>query len=36
MTLKQGVETTLKASIPELQRVVDSTDHSVTDNAYFR
>ncbi|HEX5277440.1 MAG TPA: Fe-S biogenesis protein NfuA [Fluviicoccus sp.] len=36
MTLKQGVETTLKASIPELQRVVDSTDHSNTDNAYFR
>ncbi|MDO8330835.1 MAG: Fe-S biogenesis protein NfuA [Fluviicoccus sp.] len=36
MTLKQGVETTLKASIPELQRVVDSTDHTVTDNAYFR
>ena len=36
MTLKQGVETTLKANIPELQRVVDSTDHSVRDNAYFR
>lgn len=36
MTLKQGVETTLKANIPELQRVVDSTDHTVRDNAYFR
>lgn len=36
MTLKQGVETTLKAHIPELGRVVDSTDHTVRDNAYFK
>jgi len=36
MTLKQGVETTLKAQIPELARVMDSTDHSKKDNAYFK
>lgn len=36
MTLKQGVETTLKAQIPELQRVTDSTDHSQRENAYFK
>ncbi|MGH8493499.1 MAG: Fe-S biogenesis protein NfuA [Moraxellaceae bacterium] len=36
MTLKQGVETTLKAQIPELQRVTDSTDHTVRDNAYYK
>lgn len=36
MTLKQGVETTLKANIPELQRVTDSTDHSQRENAYFK
>lgn len=36
MTLKQGVETTLKAHIPELARVVDSTDHSQRENAYFK
>lgn len=36
MTLKQGVETTLKAQIPELARVTDSTDHSKKDNAYFK
>jgi Fe/S biogenesis protein NfuA len=36
MTLKQGVETTLKGQIPELQRVTDSTDHSVRDNAYYK
>lgn len=36
MTLKQGVETTLKANIPELQRVADSTDHTQRENAYFK
>lgn len=36
MTLKQGVETTLKAQIPELQRVTDQTDHTVRDNAYYK
>jgi Fe/S biogenesis protein NfuA len=36
MTLKQGVETTLKANIPELQRVTDSTDHTQRENAYFK
>lgn len=36
MTLKQGVEATLKERIPELQRVTDSTDHSVRENAYFK
>lgn len=36
MTLKDGVEATLLAKIPELKGVVDETDHSVTDNAYFK
>lgn len=36
MTLKQGVETTLKAQVPELLHVVDETDHSQTENAYFK
>jgi Fe/S biogenesis protein NfuA len=36
MTLKQGVETTLKQQIPELQRVTDSTDHTVRENAYYK
>lgn len=36
MTLKQGVETTLKAQIPELARVTDHTDHTVRDNAYYK
>jgi Fe/S biogenesis protein NfuA len=36
MTLKQGVETTLKEQIPELQRVTDSTDHTQRENAYYK
>ena len=36
LTLKQGVEKTLKEKIPELQGVRDMTDHSVTENAYYR
>ena len=36
MTLKQGVETTLKQQVPELMHVVDDTDHSVRDKAYFK
>ncbi|WP_445115201.1 Fe-S biogenesis protein NfuA [Acinetobacter sp. WZC-1] len=36
VTLKQGVETTLKQYIPELSRVVDQTDHSQADGAYFK
>lgn len=36
VTLKQGVETTLKQHIPELQHVIDQTDHSQTDGAYFK
>jgi|SRR5690554_159069 len=36
MTLKSGVEKTLKERIPELTAVHDKTDHTVRDNAYFR
>jgi Fe/S biogenesis protein NfuA len=36
MTLKSGVEKTLKERIPELTAVRDKTDHSVRDNAYFK
>lgn len=36
MTLKSGVETTLKERIPELLAVRDKTDHSVRENAYFK
>ncbi|MDF1763908.1 MAG: Fe-S biogenesis protein NfuA [Oleibacter sp.] len=36
MTLKDGVEATLIAKIPEVQGVRDVTDHSQTENAYFK
>ncbi|MBE0483392.1 MAG: Fe-S biogenesis protein NfuA [Bacterioplanes sp.] len=36
MTLKDGVEATLVAKIPECQGVRDVTDHSDAENAYFK
>ncbi|MES2662185.1 MAG: Fe-S biogenesis protein NfuA [Pseudomonadota bacterium] len=35
LTLKSGVETTLRERIPELQQVVDVTDHTNRENAYL-
>ncbi|MBL4869187.1 MAG: Fe-S biogenesis protein NfuA [Pseudomonadales bacterium] len=35
MTLKSGVETTLLERVPELHKVVDKTDHSNKENAYY-
>ncbi|PRB81468.1 Fe-S biogenesis protein NfuA [Pseudomonas sp. MYb185] len=35
VTLKEGVEKTLIARIPEINGVRDVTDHSVTENAYY-
>ncbi|MCP4597343.1 Fe-S biogenesis protein NfuA [Neptuniibacter sp.] len=36
MTLKDGVEATLVERLPALIGVRDATDHSVTDNAYYK
>jgi Fe/S biogenesis protein NfuA len=36
VTLKDGVEATLMDKIPELTGVKDETDHTVTENAYFK
>ena len=36
VTLRQGVEVQLKQQIPELTQVVDETDHSQTQNAYYK
>jgi Fe/S biogenesis protein NfuA len=36
VTLKQGVETTLQQHIPELRRVIDQTDHTQAEGAYFK
>jgi Fe/S biogenesis protein NfuA len=36
LTLKEGVEKTLREKIPELTEVRDITDHSKRENAYFK
>ncbi len=35
VTLKQGVERTLREKIPELAGIMDVTDHSYRENAYY-
>ena len=35
VTLKQGVEKTLREQVPDLKGIRDSTDHTVTENAYY-
>jgi Fe/S biogenesis protein NfuA len=35
ITLKHGVETTLIERIPEITAVIDHTDHTMTENAYY-
>ena len=36
LTLKDGVEKTLLEKIPDLKSVVDVTDHSLKENAYYK
>lgn len=35
VTLKQGIETTIKAQIPEIMAVIDVTDHTKGENPYY-
>ncbi|NIP17211.1 MAG: NfuA family Fe-S biogenesis protein [Xanthomonadales bacterium] len=35
VTLKEGIEKTLKAHFPEISGVVDATDHSAGENPYY-
>lgn len=36
VTLKQGIETRLKELLPEIQQVVDTTDHAAGTNPFYR
>ena len=36
VTLKLGVETTLRQEVPELGQVIDATDHESGENPYYR
>ena len=35
MTLRQGIESAILESVPEITEVVDTTDHSVGENPYY-
>ncbi len=35
VTLKQGIETTLRQEVPEIARVIDATDHASGENPYY-
>ncbi|RFF30916.1 NifU family protein [Wenzhouxiangella sediminis] len=35
VTLKQGIETTLRQEVPEVREVVDATDHATGENPYY-
>jgi hypothetical protein len=36
VTLKQGVEVMIRQSFPQIQAVVDSTDHAGGENPYYQ
>ena len=36
VTLSQGIETSLKEAVPEVERVVDTTDHAQGSNPYYQ
>ncbi|HYO46121.1 MAG TPA: iron-sulfur cluster assembly accessory protein [Gemmatimonadota bacterium] len=36
VTLKQGIETRIKELLPEITRVVDTTDHAAGENPFYR
>ena len=36
VTLRQGIEVAIKAAVPEITRVIDSTDHAAGANPYFQ
>jgi Fe/S biogenesis protein NfuA len=36
VTLRQGIEVAIKAAVPQITRVIDSTDHAAGTNPYFQ
>jgi Fe/S biogenesis protein NfuA len=36
VTLRQGVEAAIVAAVPEIERVVDVTDHAAGTNPYYQ
>ena len=36
VTLKQGIEVAIKSSVPEIETVLDTTDHAAGENPYYQ
>ena len=36
VTLKQGIEVVIREEVPEIQKIVDSTDHAGGTNPYYQ
>ena len=36
VTLKEGIEKTLKQNFPEINSIIDATDHASGDNPYYK
>ena len=36
MTLKQGIEVAFREAVPEIEEIIDSTDHASGDNPYYQ
>ncbi len=36
VTLKEGIETSLKMNFPEIRGILDATDHSTGENPYYK
>ena len=36
MTMLQGVQSTIVGEIPEIEKVVDATDHSAGENPFYQ
>ena len=36
VTLKEGIEKTLKQYFPEISSIIDATDHATGDNPYYK
>ena len=35
MTLREGVETTIREAVPEIREIVDATDHAAGDAPFY-
>ncbi len=36
VTLKQGIEVMIREAVPEIARIVDTTDHAAGNNPYYQ